>query len=82
MLRERVPNGRCSKGKQSEAHFWSNIRHNEEILVGGSVSVAVTVFVAVYVSEAEFDHVSDSACFCCCFHVSDVVHGRVRVHVQ
>ena len=33
---ERVPNGRYSKGKRSATHFCSDIRHNEEILVGGS----------------------------------------------
>ena len=35
-----------------------------------SVSVAVTVFFAVHVSEAEFDRVCSSTCFRCCFHMS------------
>ena len=36
MLRERIPNGRWSKGKWSAAHFWSDIKHNKKILVGRS----------------------------------------------
>ena len=42
------------------------------------MSVAVTVFVAVYVSKAEFDHVSDSACFCC-VRLSEIVSVSVSV---
>ena len=32
-----MPNGRCSKEKRSAAHFWSDIRYNEEILVGARI---------------------------------------------
>ena len=37
MLRRRVPNSKCSKGKRSAAHFRPDIRHIKEILVGARI---------------------------------------------